>query len=365
MKTFVIQIGDNNLRFGAFLPRRYVYEGDEYRIIHGNFRGYEFTGLEILSAVDVFFNTHSYLDCDTKNADWSVGVKRKRQNGRIEVTAVSFTKQRQMFAIVEAANLLLPEAIKDFIPIESYSALQAASVPLGTWVMKPNNGARGIGHIVFDTAKVSTTKVNEAIQKASSGKELVKELTEDQTKRDALFYEGQPHQHDEGFSQLKASRAFFKYIPNIAKEYRVITGHDSKPIYVIERKRVNSIEDSDSYQEIVYLQAQSDEVYKSKRTLQGAGISASIESQVVILLSTMKIPLHSVDLFVTEDGKWGIFEYAYEFGTKAVPAELLRDGAMKYVASVAKHDITLAHALNATDVSKESSRTRAGFDFSK
>ena len=135
---------------------------------------------------------------------------------------------------------------------------------------------------------------------------------------------------------MKASRAFFKYIPNVAKEYRIITGHDSKPIYVIERKRVNSIEDSDSYQEIVYLQAQSDEVYKSKRTLQGAGISASIESQVVILLSTMKIPLHSVDLFVTEDGKWGIFEYAYEFGTKAVPTELLRDEAMKYVASVAK-----------------------------
>lgn len=30
-----------------------------------------------------------------------------------------------------------------------------------------------------------------------------------------------------------------------------------------------------------------------------------------------------------------------------------------------EHDITLAHALNATDVSKESSRTRAGFGFSK
>ena len=75
---------------------------------------------------------------------------------------------------------------------------------------------------------------------------------------------------------------------------------------------------------------------QSRRTLQGAGLDANIESQVITLLSNMKIPLHSVDLFVTEDGKWGIFEYAYEFGTKAVPTEQLQLEAMKYVASIAK-----------------------------
>jgi hypothetical protein len=334
MKTYVVQIADNNLMFGNFLPRRFEYEEKEFRIINGDFPTYSFDGRKVTSAVDIYFNTQDHLDSHAFGVDWRVGVRKLRQNDRVEISVPVFGKLRQTLGISQVLRDLLPEITKDFYEIECYGRGQERLVPRGQWVIKPENSARGCGHLVFDTDQVTPTKIYETLLQSGSESDFVHKLNGGDDKNYIGYYQGQEHTANEGYNYLKAAYGYFRYVPDVMKEYRIITGYNSKPIYVIERKRVKGTNEQTPEDSIQYYQAQSDTVDKYKTTLKEAGVDDKLIPAIEATLSAMNIPLHSVDLFVTASGWWGIFEYSYEFGTKAVPTELLREAAMKYVSTL-------------------------------
>ena len=214
---------------------------------------------------------------------------------------------------------------ENFVPIKTWLHPQAMGAsnlvsPTGKVVIKPKDGARGIGQFLVDTSKIPFAVMIDALDRyikdVYKKVDLFKELNKYDP--DMCYSVAGEQREDEGLGAIKSQGYIIQsFVDNILAEYRVITDRDGTPSYCQQR----SIRGDKDFPQAT-----------------GSDTNSILGDDVVLLSSVLPEdqlndfkamsaavvgPLSSIDLFVTKDGKWGIFEYCNQFGIKGVPAQVV------------------------------------------
>jgi hypothetical protein len=200
-------------------------------------------------------------------------------------------------------------------------------------LIKSTDGARGVGHIVFDNTKASIFKF--LVHLRNGGQHQAKEVLNEY--RDAIeVHTGQLHKHDEVIDVLTSQQLMITAIvEDVTEEARVVTNHVGAPALIKMRERKHNVQEGFD-KGTGYLQAtganRSDDtlltsLYQIRR-------DSPMMDEITEFLGHLP-PLNSVDLFFTKTG-WGIFEYCNQFGTEA----------FEVVSSMKLHADFIAHLWN-------------------
>lgn len=192
--------------------------------------------------------------------------------------------------------------------------------PKGKVVIKPKDGARGIGQYLVDADKVPLAQIMDALDRYVCGRiereELLKRL---EKYGDNLVYSTAGENWDgEGLSCLREQGYVIQsYVEGIEAEYRLLTGAHGEIVYCQRR----TIRDTGTG----YAQAtgsdtdslKGEDIVDISTVLKPAALQA-----LQMLLMEVVGPVSSVDLFVKNPSEWGIFEYCNQFGMKGVPYDI-------------------------------------------
>lgn len=200
--------------------------------------------------------------------------------------------------------------------------------PPGRYLVRPQNGARGIGQMIVDTTKIRMQDALNHIHDEDFGK------VESMPEGINLFH-GHIRHENEGWEYLKTGDYFIqKVVDNVTAEFRVVLGA-GKIDAIFERPR----ETSDSSGSYAAVSHKADKLLWIDKALGGWSVEEILNSKVAPAIAAGGVrrtvsPLiqaqrvvreaiqfieesiphyNSVDLFVTADGRWGIFEFCNQF----------------------------------------------------
>lgn len=220
----------------------------------------------------------------------------------------------------------------------------------GKVVIKPQDGARGIGQFVIDTKYINLHQFNKTLDKYLVGEHTTEAFQKflDGFQGHVSYYSRDEDKPGEGLECLKTQGGIVQsFIPNVSAEYRIITGADSKPVYFQRRK----VRDEDSAYpqatgggDVIDVEANRDNPFES---------DPQASKLFEYLCQTVIGPLNSIDLFITGDGHWGIFEFCNQFGVSGIPARIAEDIHAKYMEQVVASFITGENPLKAISMSEE------------
>lgn len=199
-------------------------------------------------------------------------------------------------------------------------------------VIKPKDGARGIGQYLVDTDKVPFAKVMDAIDRFFKERYTEDQLIEALEKyKEGIVYSCSGENYDgEGLFCLRGQGYVIQsYVEGIDSEYRIITGGNSEIAYCQKRKIRKG---NDGFAQATGSDTDSvkgDDVVDIKTVLKPAALSG-----LKRLLKDVVGPLSSVDLFVTSPSNWGIFEFCNQFGMVGVPHQTARKIHVDYLSSI-------------------------------
>ncbi len=219
-------------------------------------------------------------------------------------------------------------SFKNFYPVITHHHHQSMGLthlinPSNPVVIKPLDGARGIGQFLIDPKKVPLIAVIDILDRYRVGRLNAEDVLPALKKYDPelRYATAGENREGEGLSViLSQGYCIQSYIPTIAEEYRLITGSGGAIAYC-QKRTVRKASNSD------FAQATGSDA----NSCVGSDV-CDIESvlakkdlkELGELTRDVIGPLSSIDLFLTEDGKWGIFEYCNQFGIKGVPFETTR-----------------------------------------
>lgn len=237
--------------------------------------------------------------------------------GQLVVNRTRHNKSEQAIIVNHAAR-----HAEHFIPMASWSPTSVMGLPDDTKVVvKPENGARGLFQFV-----TTYRDLRKLVDKTSL------KFTEEALKNEGLLVTKNGLRDGENIDQF-ANDSFraWNYVENIAFEIRIITDAEGMPGFSHRRSLLDTealVKPGEAYR-----QATGKYVDVKRPTLEETlGIAAEkLESEITDVLSRMHRPLHSFDIFVTNDLQWGIFEYCNEFGTSAIHSNWLKDETDRYL----------------------------------
>lgn len=191
-------------------------------------------------------------------------------------------------------------------------------------VVKPRDGARGIGQFVVSLSRVNLqhfimnlreyiTSVREKRDNTCTFDQFIA-----QWQGMVSYHTGTERSPDEGlFALLDQGMVVQSLIPNVASEWRIITGFDGVPVYC--QRRV--IKDPDSA--LPQATGAGNLVdYESVHDWEKVFASDQHKHCFLHLCKHVIGPMNSIDLFLTENNQWGIFEYCNQFGVAGIPVEM-------------------------------------------
>lgn len=169
------------------------------------------------------------------------------------------------------------------------------------FVIKPAHGARGAGHILvepgakFENALVKINcRATEELQTAISETEGLS------------YYSPDDNSENEGLQMLVDQGIIAQeYIENIVSEFRIIAVGGNIE-YIQERNRVG-----DGFKQATGSSDRGSNVPLS------VAVNQEITEDIQVLVAALSKrfgPFMSIDLFVTQDGEWGVFEFSHQFG---------------------------------------------------
>ncbi|MDD2819158.1 MAG: hypothetical protein PHN51_10265 [Candidatus Nanopelagicales bacterium] len=256
----------------------------------------------------------------------------------------------------------------DFHPMRSWSEPRHVLTDKRYLVLKPSLGARGVGQLFVDTHAISLWKVHETIHFMKQKTEGVFDFMRERlvTPKDgkpaapcSFSTEGdRPTKSGtavpEGVSLLMGDFIIEEMVENVALEFRVLTDEHGHPWHISERTTAplgNSFGDDliprkvvtggNGPQDWIHINGKITEDQIDKMANRSLAIALFMDraTEYVNLLnyamrgiSALQLPLHSVDLFITSDRKWGIFEFSCEFGKGTVDPRHLTECAKKFIA---------------------------------
>jgi len=190
----------------------------------------------------------------------------------------------------------------------------------GRVVVKPTDGARGIGQIVADMDKITPAFLVGLLKSADDKEAFLANLV---TLAPHVEYHVGHGEIDEGLTSLVEQGWFVQQqVPNITEEYRLILDHLSNVAMSFKRKRdtLPLYSDHNSFE---HKQATGVTHLLEDAKPDGEYMLSVHHEEISMLLQELNIPLNSVDLFVTDDGKWGIFEYCPQYGTEGIDQKIM------------------------------------------
>lgn len=231
---------------------------------------------------------------------------------------------------------------------EALAVLHAKFLPVPTWfvgvngsrsfpnvtgkvVIKPQDGARGIGQFVVDTLYINLHQFNKSLDKYLAGEHTPEafQVFLDGFKGHVSYYSRDEDKPGEGLECLKEQGAIVQsFIPDVSAEYRVITGAAGEPVYFQKRR----FRDENS----AYPQATGggDTIDLDARCLNPLAKDVHSNALFLNLCQNVIGPLNSIDLFITSDGHWGIFEFCNQFGVTGIPAGIAEDIHAKFMENI-------------------------------
>lgn len=253
--------------------------------------------------------------------------------------------------------VMLNQAAKQFATTTNFIPVPVWCVTMGEQnhpaveghvIIKPLNGARGIGHFTVDTSKVNINTALRAISEAGDNTKvsILKALEEFAGAVEPHW--GSENFEGEGVNMLKTDGVLMQsLIPGVVAEYRVITDHTGTPVYFQKRK----IKDPDSRLpqatgggSLINVDIESCKVnpFVNKR-INNSVISGEISEAGKLfdfLCKNVIGPLNSIDLFFTDNG-WGIFEYCNQFGITGIPNSVARELHLNFIQSLVDNYLAL------------------------
>lgn len=181
------------------------------------------------------------------------------------------------------------------------------------FIMKPNNGSSGIGMVTIpcksNMLSSACNIINNILMESNrDAEELIIESNYG-------YHSNREFTEYEGVERLKSSRLVQNQVKGIVREYRIIT---------------------DAYSEVAFssLRTLTDDPVLPQAVIgESSGNGASIEeketetlvSDIKQVISGLNIPINSVDIFITESGHWGIFEFQPEYDNLGIDSVVLED----------------------------------------
>lgn len=258
-----------------------------------------------------------------------------------------YVKLARYDKFTQAIQLL--NALEDYKAThDAMTCLHAKFLPVPTWfvgvnsnrsfpnvkgkvVIKPQDGARGIGQFVVDTLYINLHQFNKSLDKYLAGEHTAEafQVFLDGFKGHVSYYSRDEDKPGEGLECLKEQGAIVQsFIPDVSAEYRVITGADGEPVYFQKRR----FRDETS----AYPQATGggDTIDMDARVTNPLAKDVHSNALFLYLCKHVIGPLNSIDLFITSDGHWGIFEFCNQFGVTGIPAGIAEDIHAKFMENV-------------------------------
>jgi len=219
------------------------------------------------------------------------------------------------------------DLFKNFVPVVMHHQRQSSGAtllvnPTDKVVVKPLDGARGIGQFLIDPTVIPLSVIVDLLDTFRRDQITREDVLKKLHKFDPqLKYATAGEKYEgEGFDAIKSQGFCVQdHINNIKSEYRLITGHNGEIVYCQRRSIRSQTEDG-------FRQATGSETNSAKGTdiMSINDVLSADDREALLELTTTVIgPLSSIDLFITMDNKWGIFEYCNQFGIKGVPPKLV------------------------------------------
>ena len=186
-------------------------------------------------------------------------------------------------------------------------------------LIKPTDGARGVGHIVFDTTKASMFRFLNELRNRRPEPGVQEVLDK---YRDAVeLHTGSSNYPSEVCDTLASHQLYVTgLIRGITTEARVVTNTHGEPALIKARERKSNVDPAfdkqGGYEQATGANRDAGTLYYELESVCG---DVQIRDEIWQVLKQLP-PLNSVDLFFTSKG-WGIFEYCNQFGTEAFDIE--------------------------------------------
>lgn len=199
-------------------------------------------------------------------------------------------------------------------------------------VIKPVHGARGIHQFVVDTRTGNIHAFFQGLDKAinlydKNAQDINEFLTQlrEHYSGDFDYFKGKNNTF-EGPGHLSQQIFFAQaYVGDVEQEIRIITGPNGEPTVAVGRERAKY--DGDKF---TYHQASGAGMSDNLLNLDSipttlTKLTPEYWEEVKVMCREVIGPLNSVDLFITKEGKWGIFEFCNQFGTTGIPNVVATD----------------------------------------
>lgn len=257
--------------------------------------------------------------------------------GQLVVNRVRPSKDHQMAIINHAAKRA---RVESFLPQQCWSiGTETGLYDDDLVLVKPSDGARGVFHFVM--------KIRDFRAYLSSTGGDIKESSLRQAGVEVTKAGLRPGETAENLKQ--GDMCIWKFIENIAYEIRIITGADGLAGFAHKREREIENNGEPEGKSVPFAQATGKDVRVIKSRLQDAMDPEHYElfgHEINKVLKQLHRPLHSFDIFVTTDNKWGIFEYSHEFGCSAIHSNWLVPELQNYCDLL--HDLKDVYDANQT-----------------
>lgn len=207
----------------------------------------------------------------------------------------------------------------------------------GRMVVKPNDGARGIGQFVVDTHLVNIDAFLKSLNALLATEYTAESLAEFLAKYEnaVTYHTGSENKPLEGLATLKEQGVIVQsVVEDISSEYRIITNKDCEPTYVQKRR----IRDPES----VFPQATGGGSLIDKDSIVDIDeMPGCVNRDMLNYLCRHAIgPMSSIDLFVTNDGHWGIFEFCNQFGISGIPQMIIHSMHVQFMEMIIDRYLT-------------------------
>lgn len=310
------------------LPARWVRDDHTYSVVKENTTTVNDGLLSSSCDVEISLsnnNTYFCLGASVRNSSFSKRVDFVRQKKSIQTALFNAAAQRL--------------GLKNYRHLNCWqNAYDVTVLKHGLFLIRPENGARGIGQMVFNSREVTPVALDMIIalhcdvekDPTSCEKQAFAEALRHRAPT-AVYSTARDRTPDEGLKSLKDERCFSEYVTDVKREFRLLTGATGKVCYVLERTR--QVTGNILYTDIAIGCGNGESAEDSFTALSHVGVNlfAVQRKEITAMLHELAAPLQSFDLYVTESGKWGFWETSPEFGSEAVPAYIMKEEAMKYI----------------------------------
>lgn len=236
-----------------------------------------------------------------------------------------------------------PELYSDYNQLVTYDINNADDcgyrnmplLPEGRWVLKSNVGARGVAMLFFNVERKSNSTLTTALKKLDDAFTAANGGIPKLEDPNCQFIVGDYRGEEEIANIWRSERGWClqQVVPDVKQEYRIIKGIDEIE-FILERPthKVGG-------QQVV--SAESDKLVFSRHS--GGAITPEkiFDGNIIKFIIDALPNCSSIDLYRTESGKWGIFEFSNQFFLEDIPQEDVVVTHKNWLAKLIKSKYTL------------------------